>query len=67
MGSGISLSDKQVCQIVKRDLSIEYHTLCAARSGGKSIWELCKNQVDDVKYIGLNKYVDSIYKKKTRT
>ena len=62
MGSGISLSDKQVCQIIKRDLSLEYHTLIIHRKYNASPWELCKNYVDDAKYNVLNNYIDSIYK-----
>ncbi len=61
MGSGISLSDEQLTQIVKRDLKIEYNTLLATRKPCAVAWEKYRNELDKAKFIATNKRIDIIY------
>lgn len=64
MGSGISLSDKQLTQIIKRDLAIDYHTLCSTRKPCVVAWEKYRNELDEVKYVRTIKAVDLIYEQR---
>ncbi len=61
MGSGISLSDEQLTQIVKRDLQIDYHTLIATRKPCAVAWEKYRNELDEARFIATNKRIDIIY------
>lgn len=61
MGSGISLSDKQLTQIIKRDLTIEYRTLCATRKPCASAWEKYRNELDEARYKGSVRAIDLIH------
>lgn len=61
MGSGISLSDEQVTQIIKRDLTQEYHTLYTNRKPCAPEWESYRNFLDEEKYKQNTKYVDMVY------
>ena len=61
MGSGISLSDKQLTQIIKRDLAIEYHTLCKTRKPCATAWEKYRNELDEAKYRSSIKAIDILH------
>ncbi len=66
MGSGISLSDEQLTQIVKRDLKIEYNTLVATRKPCATAWETYRNYLDEAKFNAINKRVDIVYQERKK-
>ncbi len=54
MGSGISLSDYQITEIIKREINNEYLSLVEKRKLEKTLnnsqWKICKSLVQDEKY-----------------
>jgi hypothetical protein len=61
MGSGISLSDYQVTEIVKRDLGNEYQKIIANRGVSNSQWKICKSYLEDeLYYITLREINNSL-------
>ncbi len=54
MGSGISLTDYQITEIIKRDINKEYLNLVEKRkletAMDNSQWRICKSFVEDEKY-----------------
>ncbi len=54
MGSGISLSDYQITEIIKREINKEYLCIVEKRkletALNNSQWRICKSFVEDEKY-----------------
>ncbi len=65
MGSGISLSDYQITEIIKREINKEYLDLIERRrletALNNSQWKICKSFVEDEKYyLSLRTIDDSL-------
>ena len=60
MGSGLSLTDYQLTEIVRRDLCNEYRCFLANRGMCKSQKKLCENYLEDEQYYLALREVNNI-------
>lgn len=67
MGSGLSLTDKQVTYIMKRDLLIDYNILIKNRHPCAHDWTLYRNQLDNDTYVNKVKKIEQIYNDRNKT
>ena len=67
MGSGISLTDYQLTEIIKRDLAIEYQQIISKRKPCYSLYEEYRNWLDGEKYYRQLKQInDSLEQRQSK-